>query len=269
MSGWGISRRIARIQKWWGHFFLCWLICSLFTHYTNWSKIFKCQEIFRIKIAFCRWEKWAWQSRRFTLCRWEPRMIKTLTMTSPFLQNLMLYKMILNFLLLLWFLDMFGPRHIKIWKKETLCNTAFHLKGEASRELTVTTFIQSPAYGAITVTSTTFVITIVIIINNNTVMISSQWSLGGEAWVEAQAGTWTEASAGNLVTWVYQMWWQVLKVTSMRCASNQIPMWAGVGGGRMSAPTLVEREGKISLIHHVFVGDGGKIEPIVFKFGIA
>ena len=112
-------------------FLLCWLICSLFTHYTNWSKIFKCQEIFRIKIAFCRWEKWAWQSRRFTLCRFETRMIKTLTMTSPFLQNLMLYKMILNFLLLLWFLDMFGPRHIKIWKKETLCNTAFHLKVEA------------------------------------------------------------------------------------------------------------------------------------------
>ena len=32
-------------------FLLCWLICSLFSHYTNGTKIFKYQEIFRIAIC--------------------------------------------------------------------------------------------------------------------------------------------------------------------------------------------------------------------------
>ena len=173
MSGWDISRKTARIQKWWDWNFA--FVCSFTQHkmgprYSNGKR--QC----------------AWQVRKVSLAKQEIHPVEV----RPRMMFFFLRKFercFANWLWLFLVVVIFG----------FVCNPDFHGKVEAaSREFTVTALVQSPAYGAIT-----FVITIVIVINSNAVviifkMIASRWSLGGEAWVEAQAGAWTGAWAGNL-----------------------------------------------------------------------
>ena len=114
---------------------------------------------------FCRWEKWAWQSRRFTQWRWYQYIFIYHVQVRPFFEvevkpffflflrsrwdqgdKPFLMKIERCFVKWLWLfvIVIFGY----VWKR------SFHCKGEASRVLAVTTLVQSSAYGAIVVTPT-------------------------------------------------------------------------------------------------------------------